>query len=55
VGESGSGKSQLMMGTMGLWPQRTIEGVADYRGTNRGPPKQQLNTIRGRYRSSRSL
>ena len=50
VGESGSGKSQLMMGTMGLLASNgTIEGVADYRGTNLiGLPKQQLNTIRGR-------
>ena len=50
VGESGSGKSQLMMGTMGLLASNgTIEGVADYRGTNLiALPKQQLNTIRGR-------
>ena len=50
VGESGSGKSQLMMGTMGLLASNgTIEGVADYRGTNLvGLPKQQFNTIRGR-------
>ncbi len=50
VGESGSGKSQLMMGTMGLLASNgTIEGVADYRGTNLvGLSKQQLNTIRGR-------
>ena len=50
VGESGSGKSQLMMGTMGLLASNgTIEGEADYRGTNLiGLPKQQLNTIRGR-------
>ena len=35
VGESGSGKSQLMMGAMGLLASNgTIEGVADYRGTN---------------------
>jgi ABC-type microcin C transport system duplicated ATPase subunit YejF len=50
VGESGSGKSQLMMGTMGLLASNgTIDGVADYRGTNLvGLPKQQLNAIRGR-------
>ena len=50
VGESGSGKSQLMMGTMGLLASNgTIEGVADYRGTNLvGLPKAELNTIRGR-------
>jgi oligopeptide transport system ATP-binding protein len=50
VGESGSGKSQLMMGTMGLLASNgTIEGIADYRGTNLiGLPKQYLNTIRGR-------
>jgi ABC-type microcin C transport system duplicated ATPase subunit YejF len=50
VGESGSGKSQLMMGAMGLLASNgTVEGVADYRGTNLvGLPKHQLNTIRGR-------
>ena len=50
VGESGSGKSQLMMGTMGLLASNgTIEGLADYRGTNLvGLAKQRLNTIRGR-------
>ncbi|MGB9143377.1 MAG: ABC transporter ATP-binding protein, partial [Aestuariivirga sp.] len=50
VGESGSGKSQLMMGAMGLLASNgTIEGVADYRGTNLvGLPKAQLNTIRGK-------
>ncbi len=50
VGESGSGKSQLMMGTMGLLASNgTIEGVADYRGTNLiGLPKRALNNIRGR-------
>ena len=50
VGESGSGKSQLMMGVMGLLASNgTIEGVADYRGTNLvGLPKPLLNTIRGR-------
>src|SRR3990170_2677766 len=50
VGESGSGKSQLMMGTMGLLASNgTIEGEADYRGTNLvGLAKQRLNTIRGR-------
>ncbi len=50
VGESGSGKSQLMMGVMGLLASNgTIEGIADYRGTNLvGLPKPLLNTIRGR-------
>jgi ABC-type microcin C transport system duplicated ATPase subunit YejF len=50
VGESGSGKSQLMMGAMGLLASNgTIEGVADYRGTNLvGLPKRELNDIRGR-------
>ena len=50
VGESGSGKSQLMMGAMGLLASNgTIEGIADYRGTNLvGLPKAQLNTIRGK-------
>jgi ABC-type microcin C transport system duplicated ATPase subunit YejF len=50
VGESGSGKSQLMMGTMGLLASNgSMEGVADYRGTNLvGLPKAELNTIRGK-------
>jgi ABC-type microcin C transport system duplicated ATPase subunit YejF len=50
VGESGSGKSQMMMGIMGLLASNgSIQGVADYRGTNLiGLPKRKLNHIRGR-------